>query len=113
MTDKRLQILQHALGVDQYGRGQMYRSHFVAGLGGDDYEVCKSLAEDGLMIDHVANEISGGDPVFVVTPAGRKYVTEHSPAPPKLTRSQRRYEAFLADDSGMRFGDWLRCRGAK
>jgi len=30
-----------------------------------------------------------------------------------MTRSQRRYEAFLEADSGLRFGEWLRTAWAK
>ncbi|QGW82952.1 hypothetical protein [Variovorax paradoxus] len=30
-----------------------------------------------------------------------------------MTRSQRRYEAFLDADSGLRFGEWLRTTWAK
>ncbi len=30
-----------------------------------------------------------------------------------MTRSQRRYEAFLEEDSGLRFGEWLRTSGAR
>ncbi len=38
MTPRQLEILQHALGVDKYGQGDMYRNHFCAG--GDDEAVC-------------------------------------------------------------------------
>lgn len=30
-----------------------------------------------------------------------------------MTRSQRRYNAFLEDDSGLRFGEWLKMRNAQ
>lgn len=30
-----------------------------------------------------------------------------------MTRSQRRYEAFLREDSGLRFGEWLRTNRAR
>lgn len=40
--------------------------------------------------------------------AGKRHVTEHSPPPPKLTRSQKRYEAWLDADCGLTFGEFLR-----
>lgn len=30
-----------------------------------------------------------------------------------MTRSQRRYEAFLEEDSSLQFGEWLRTTGAR
>lgn len=33
---------------------------------------------------------------------------EASPRPPKLTRSQMRYQRFLDADSGVSFREWLR-----
>lgn len=115
MTDKRLGILQHALGLDQYGRrnGPEYRNWFVTTASTRDFAPCMEMVEAGLMIVREPTALSGGGHVFQVTEAGRKVVLDESPAPPKLTRSQKRYEAFLTEDSGMSFGDWLRSRGAK
>ena len=31
MTKRQLEILQHSLGVDQYGRGPQFRNHYCAG----------------------------------------------------------------------------------
>jgi len=41
LSSKQLEILQHSLGVDQYGRGEMYRNHFCAGA--DDEPACREL----------------------------------------------------------------------
>lgn len=106
--NNKLHILQHSLGVDQYGRGDMYRRHYVVGPGCDGYEACKALVDDGLMTERPASALSGGSSVFLVTEAGKRYVIEHSPPPPKLTRSQKRYRAWLQADCGISFGDWLR-----
>lgn len=105
---QQLKILQHSLGLDQYGRGRAYREHFVAGAGHSDYAACVALTELGLMEQHKKHGLAGGSDVFVVTKAGKAYVTEHSPAPPKLTASQRRYQRWLDADCGMKFGEWLR-----
>lgn len=110
LTAVDLSILQHSLGVDKYGRGQQYRSHYVIGPDAKEFEVCQAMTVGGLMNDHGPSAMCGGMHIFQVTKAGRKYVAEHSPAPPKLTRSQRRYEEFLKADSGMSFGEWLRCK---
>ena len=31
LTPRQLAILQHALGLDQYGHGTFYRNHYCAG----------------------------------------------------------------------------------
>jgi hypothetical protein len=109
-----LHILQHALGVDQHGRGDQYRSHFVTGAGSDDHPICMALTERGLMKRWDGATLSfGGDDFFRVTDAGRAYVAEHSPAPPKLTRSQQRYQRYLDADSNLTFRDWLDTPWAK
>jgi len=103
-----LHILQHALGVDQYGRGRRFRRHFVTGPGSDDYDACMSLVGKGLMTHQPGNVLTGGDDAFLVTEAGQRFVTEHSPAPPKLSRSKRRYQDYLDADCGVSFREWLK-----
>lgn len=102
MAPKDLEILQHSLGVDQYGQGRMFRNHFVGGE-----KECRLLVASGYMTEHPASELTGGDPWFRVTEAGKREVIEQSPKPPKLTRSQQRYRRFLNDDSGLSFKEWL------
>jgi hypothetical protein len=102
-----LGILQHALGVDQYGRGRRYRSHFVTGEGSTDYPSCMEAVERGLMTRHDGSQMTGGDFLFTVTRAGDRFVTENSPAPPKLTRSQKRYREWLNADCGGTFAEWI------
>ena len=106
---EHLHILQHSLGLDQYGRGKAYRNHFVTGPGSDDFDTCVALAEAGLMKGYgERGALTGGDHLFGVTDAGRRFVREHSPRPPKLTRSQRRYREFLDADCGLTFGEYLK-----
>lgn len=109
MRDPMLHILQHSLGADEFGRGRQYRNHFVTGEGSVDYPHCMALVEKGLMTKHLGSALTGGDDLFHVTEAGKRYVAELSPPPPKLMRSQRRYRSYLDADSGMSFGEWLRC----
>ena len=110
MTNPRLHILQHALGLDDYGRGESYRNHYVAG--DDNVAVCRSLVADGLMYEYRPSVMTGDCPGFSVTMAGRAYVKEFSPKPPKLTRGQRRYRQWLDADSSEPFGEWLKRRSA-
>lgn len=105
VTARQLDVLQHSLGVDKYGRGEMYRNHFCAG--GDDEPTCRELVALGLMQQHRTTETF---PYFncSVTEEGKRVVREESPKPPKLTRSQKRYRDWQDADGGQRFGDWLR-----
>jgi hypothetical protein len=104
LTARQLEILQHALGVDEYGRGQMYRNHFCAG--GSDEDVCRELVALGFMETFSRSWL----PYYncIVTAAGRSAMLAQSPTPPRLTRAQERYQRFLRADSGVSFGEWLK-----
>lgn len=108
ITPAQLGVLQHSLGVDKHGRGSQYRNHFVASEGHHDWADLLALVAAGLMTRRAGNELTGGADVFHVTESGKAAVAEHSPPPPKLTRGQRRYKAFLDADCGLTFGEWLR-----
>jgi len=112
VNQQHLHILQHALGLDAHGQGTSYRNYFVTGAGSTDYPDCVALVGMGLMRQTIGNSITGGDDVFRVTDAGRAHVAEHSPPPPKLTRSQKRYQQFLDADCGLTFREWLQCKDA-
>jgi hypothetical protein len=107
LTPQQLHILQHSLGLDQYGQGSFYRNRFVTGAGSTDWPICRSLVAIGLMDDMGPQTIAGGDHCFMVTNMGVQSVTHESPKPPKLSRSALRYREFLAADSGMTFKQWL------
>lgn len=106
----KLHILQHSLGLDQYGEGRQYRNHFVTGPGSDDFDDCTVLVGMGLMKRHSPSALTGGDYCFTVTPAGVDYVALNSPArppAPKLTRSQKRYQEYIDSEYGGTFAEWL------
>lgn len=109
MTPPQLQILQHALGVDQYGRGKQYRDHFAAG--GEDVHTCTELISLGY-IRQVATTAVFQDFNCRVTEEGKAAMLRESPKPPKLTRSQQRYRKFLDEDCGESFRTWLGWRRA-
>ena len=105
MTPNQIQILQHSLGLDQFGQGRQYRNHYVG-----DPETCRPLVELGYMREHPASQLTGDDPLFTVTDAGKEAVRTESPQPPpapKLTRSQKRYRKFLEADTGYSFREWM------
>jgi hypothetical protein len=108
--DPDLHILQHALGLDDYGVGRAYRNHYVTNEESDSFALCQAHVEAGRMERHGPSEMYGGGTsyCFVVTETGRQYVAERSQKPPRLTRSQRRYRAYLQADCGLSFGEWLR-----
>ena len=111
MTARQLEILQHALGVDQYGRGQMYRDHFCAG--GDDETVCRELVAMGHMCTWRGADERGQVPGFPyyncsVTDQGKRAMLAESPQAPKLSPAQERYRRFLHADTGSSFGEWLK-----
>lgn len=68
-TEKQRDILRHTLGVGRGGIG--WRNHFVTGPGSDDYADCEALVAAGLMAKRSGGPLSGGDPVYRVTDAGR------------------------------------------
>jgi hypothetical protein len=104
MTSEQLQILQHALGVDNYGQGDMYRNHFCAGE--SDADACRELVALGYAEQFEREYL----PYFniTVTKAGKQAMLEHSPKPPKRSRGQKRYREFLKADTGRSFIEWLR-----
>lgn len=106
LTKEQLHILQHSLGLDQYGQGQMYRNHFCAGA--DDEPICRTLVDAGLMRVFAPNASPYPYYNCTVTEAGKQAVREQSPKPPKLTRSQQRYRDFLLADSGISFIEWIK-----
>jgi len=104
MTHAQLQILQHSLGVDEYGRGNQYRNFFCAG--GKDEDTCRELVALGFMKQHKTTEMY---PYFncSVTEEGKAAMLRESPEPPKLTRSQQRYRDYLKADTGFSFREYL------
>lgn len=94
---QQLAILQHSLGLDQYGRGRQFRNHFVTEEGCSDHAHCVANVHAGLMTRRPGTVISGGGDIFQVTQAGVDHVALNSPKPPiqpASSRSQMRYQRF-------------------
>lgn len=107
ISKSQLGILQHTLGLNEYGQGRQYRNHYVAGRGHHSYSDLLALVEQGYMAKQPATSISGGSPWFSVTDRGMRAVEELSKSQPKLTRAQRNYRDHLDADSGLTFAESL------
>lgn len=111
MTPEHLHILQHSLGVDKYGQGEMYRNHFCAG--GKDEDLCRELVAMGYMRVFAPNQSPLPYYNCAVTEAGKAAMLAESPKPPKLSAGQKRYREWLrvADCfPDWTFGYWLKHR---
>ncbi len=107
MTALQLGILQHALGVDQYGQGNPYRNHFCAGVA--DEPTCRELVAMGYMATFERSFL----PYYncTVTEEGKAAMLRESPAAPKLTAGQKRYRHWLTIADcfpDWKFGDYLK-----
>lgn len=113
LTSAQLHILQHSLGVDQYGQGDQYRNRFVTDSKTVDWPVCNELVAAGFMAAKRNIAAFGGSDFFWVTEAGKQAMADNSPAPPKPTkqsRSKQRYKRYLeyrdSFDSFIEFCRW-------
>lgn len=106
MTSRQLEILQHTLGADQYGRRQRYsdRNYYI----GED-ATANDLAALGMMVKYPGNCATGREPCYRSNDAGIKAMREASPAPPNLTRSQVRFQEYrnCNDAFGWTFREFL------
>ncbi len=110
LPSHQLQILQHSLGCDQYGRGEMYRNQFATDPNCADGVDCEALVALGLMESAGPIDIWSGLTLYRVTPAGKSAMLEQSPSPPKRSRSQQNYIDFLNADCGLTFIEYLKSR---
>lgn len=106
-TDQQIQILRHALGLDDTGRGREYRNHFATGPGTTDWSDIEALINSGLMEDRGPVEMWGGLHGIVVTEEGKWIARQQDPLP-KVSRGRQRYLRFLKEDSSLTFGEWLK-----
>lgn len=69
VSDREIHIMQHATGW--LSRWPLYRNHFCAGPGHDDFGTIQGLIVRGLMrVSREPSPLSGGDTVFCVTAIG-------------------------------------------
>ena len=106
LTNEELDIIQHATGRNYTPR--RVRNYFLAGAG-PDLSICRSLVDRGFMRGGQAVGWCAGDTHFSVTPEGESAYFAQRPQK-SLSRSQKRYRDWLAADSSLKFGEWLRQR---
>jgi hypothetical protein len=107
LSSQQLHVLQHSLGVDEYGDGNQYRNRFVTDPGCPDGKLCCELVEMKMMKDHGPQTLAGGMHCYTVTPLGIDAMVLQSPVRPKLTRSKQRYRDYLSADSSLTFAEWI------
>lgn len=111
ITKNQLNIMRHALGIDDAGipknNRDYFRNRFVTDLNTEDEKECQHLVAIGMMDDTGPLFLAEGMHLFMVSEQGRKYVDENAPKPKKLTRGQRRYREFLELDMGLTFKEFL------
>ena len=72
LSEADIDLLRHALGVQKRGKkwSKPYRNHFVAA--GENVAAWERMVELGFAEQrHAAAELTGGDPLFIVTELGR------------------------------------------
>ena len=115
LTPAELEILQHALGRDQYGRSTSPandRNHYCADEADDP--TCRALISKGYMREHRRTAVF---PYLncSVTQTGREAMAAASPPPPKRTKAQLRYQNYLdwKDATGGTFRQFLQTQYAQ
>jgi len=126
VNPSQLEILQHSLGCDRFGKSNTplsdegdgcfghYRNRYVT----DPKSTCgiaiSELVSLGLMRDHGPQAMAAGMHYYSVTQAGLLAMWENSPKPPKLTRSQKRFARYCeVADCFSSFRDFLKYEQAK
>jgi hypothetical protein len=106
---RKLHILQHSVGINEYGEGTRYRNHFVTSPGSKDFDDCRALVVKGFMVERPGNALSGGPDAFIfsVTTEGGAFMDAHARVRKPLTRGQQRYQSWVKADCGLTFGQWL------
>jgi hypothetical protein len=111
MNLRHLEILQHALGADQWGTMPKYgadRNYY----GTDPYDLdCIELVQMGYMVELPARSWLP-DTMFAVTEAGKEAMKNASPLPPKVSAGAKRFEEYrnYSDAFDCTFREWLDIR---
>ena len=120
MSPSHLHILQHSLGLDQYGQSShrpnsddfhgCYRNRYYTSADSPAGKECQELVALGLMEDHGPQPHCSGMNCYTVTDEGYAAMKAASPPPPKVSRSAKRWAAYLVvrEAWGMSFKDYLK-----
>lgn len=97
------EILLHASGLNR--AEEMTRDYYICPAGDPTVE---ALVASGHLVSCGARAWLCGDTTYRLTERGRAAALASRPPAPKLTRSQKRYQAWLRAESGLRFDQWFR-----
>lgn len=110
-TPEQLDILRHALGLNDRGSTDAGRRNWFATTpDSHDGLICQQLVSVGLMDDCGLVKWTPGEHVYRATEAGKLAAAKSIKPAQSMTRSQRRYAEFLATDSGLSFGEWIKSK---
>jgi len=111
-SPRQLEMMQHALGLDQHGQPPQgyrgckddefpgcYRNRFVTDSTSPDGIECEAMVAAGWMAKPSRQpSFIGGMTNYFVTESGYGLVKEQSPSPKKLTKAQQRWRDYRATD---------------
>ena len=111
MKETHIDLMEHALGLTPENP-KSYRNYFAAAPNGRDIEEWQCLTDNGYAECHGSRTVSGDLIYFSVSGNGQQIVYERcrikDARKPKLTRSQKRYKAYLELDCGETFFEFLK-----
>lgn len=111
MTDlspAQLDLIEHATGRNYTPK----RDRNWLLVDGKDRDLCREMCVAGLMIEGETVDMFDGETHFTVTSAGVTAYLRQRPEK-RISRGRQRYLSWLREDSGLRFGDWLKERHGK
>lgn len=111
MTDlspAQLDLIEHATGRNYTPK----RDRNWLLVDGKDRDLCREMVRLGFMVESCTVEWCAGETHFTVTPLGVRAYLRQRPEK-RISRGRQRYLSWLREDSGLRFGDWLKERHGK
>lgn len=102
-------VLHHTLGISDPRQSAPYRNHFVASGGHHDLPAIIRLCDAGLMTEGSGPSFIGDEQrVFYATEIGKAKAIESRPKPPKITRGQKNYRAYLSSETDESFIEFMK-----
>ena len=109
LSKEELHILQHTLGLDEYGEGNRYRNYYAIYPESSSRVIIDGLVQRGLMAGYMESDFSELL-YYHVTDRGEESIALNSPVRPKISRSKQRYQDYLKSEVDESFGWWLKNR---
>lgn len=104
-------LLAHAMGLSGT-KLESHRNYFAASPNSHDQKQWEILCENDLAENRGSRPIFGDLICYVVTakgePAARNWACSQKPPEVKMTRSQKRYAAYLHDETTESFFEWMK-----